>query len=50
MYVYKVMVGVELINELFRKSGGGGGSLFKEGYLNLLKIGHKQLFFKKKVH
>jgi len=37
MYVYKVVVGVDLINELLRKSGGGGGGLFKEGYLNLLK-------------
>ena len=28
MYVYKVVVGVDLINELLRKSGrGGGGSL-----------------------
>ena len=27
MYVYKVMVGVELINELLRKSGGGGGGI-----------------------
>ena len=25
MYVYKVVVGVELINELLRKSGEGGG-------------------------
>ena len=30
------MVGVDLINELLRKSGGGAG-LFKEGDLNLLK-------------
>ena len=39
MFVYKVVVGVELINELLRKSGGGGGGdgLLKEGYLNLLK-------------
>ena len=36
MYVWKVVGGVDLINELLRKSGGGGG-LFKEGYLNLLK-------------
>ena len=43
MYVYKVMVGVNLIDELLRKPrGGGGGGLFKEGYLNLLRIGHKQ--------
>jgi len=36
MYVYKLVVGVDLINELFRKQGEGG-VLFKEGYLNLLK-------------
>ena len=33
-------MGVDLINELLRKLGGGGGvgnGLFKEGYLNLLK-------------
>jgi len=37
------MVGVDLINELLRKNRGegeGGDGLFKEGYLNLLKIGH----------
>jgi len=34
-----VVVEVYLINGLLRKSrgGGGGGDLFKEGYLNLLK-------------
>ena len=40
MYVYRVGVGVDLINELLRKSGGGGGGgngFFKGGYLNLLK-------------
>ena len=37
MYVYKVVVGVDLIKELLRKSGGEGAGLFKEGYLNLLK-------------
>ena len=40
MCVYRVGVGVDLINELLRKSGGGGGGgngLFKEGYFNLLK-------------
>jgi len=33
MFVYKVVVGVDIINELLRKSGwwGGGGGLFKEG-------------------
>ena len=33
MNVYKVVVGVDLINELLRKSEewGGGGGLFKEG-------------------
>ena len=33
-------VGVDLINELLRKSreGGGGDGLFKERYLNLLKL------------
>ena len=38
MCVYRVGVGVDLINELLRKSGGGegGNDLFKEGYLNLL--------------
>ena len=41
-------MGVDLINELLRKSGGGGGGgngLFKEGYLNLLKNWTKKLFF-----
>ena len=33
MYVYRVVVGVDLYNELLRKSGGGGDGLFKEGYL-----------------
>ena len=39
MYVYRVVVGVDLINELWRKPGGwgGGDGLFKEGYYNLLK-------------
>ena len=37
MYVHKVVAGFDQINELLRKSGGGGGSLFKEGNLNLLK-------------
>ena len=38
MYVYKVVLGVDLINELLRKSerGGGGKGLFKKGNLNLL--------------
>jgi len=37
MNIYKVVVqGVDLINELLRKLGEGGG-LFKEEYLNLLK-------------
>jgi len=40
MCVYGVGVGVDLNNELLRKSGGGGGGvdgLFKEGCLNLIK-------------
>ena len=39
MYVYKVVVWVDLNKELLRKSGGGGGGdgLFKERFLNLLK-------------
>ena len=37
MCVYKVMVGVDLNNELLRKSGAGGGGLLKEEYLNLFK-------------
>ena len=38
MYVYRVVVEVDLINELLRISGGGGGGggLFKKGYLTLL--------------
>jgi len=37
MCVYKVVVGVDLINELLRKSERGGGKgLFKKGNLNLL--------------
>jgi len=38
MYVYRVVVGVDLINELLRISGEGegGGGLFKKGYLTLL--------------
>ena len=44
MYVYKVVVGVNLINKLLRKSGGGGG-LFKEWYLNLLNVVHKHYSF-----
>ena len=40
MWAYRVGVGVDLINELLRKSAGGGGGgngLFKVGDLNLLK-------------
>ena len=47
MYGYKVVVGVDLINEIFVNREGGGG-LFKGRRLNLLKnwtIGHKQYFF-----
>ena len=38
MFIYRVGVGVDLINELLRKSGEeeGEDGLFKEGYLNLL--------------
>ena len=48
MYVYKVVVGVYLINEHLRNSGGrekGGCGLFKEGYLNLLKNSTKTIMF-----
>ena len=33
MCVYWMGLGVDLYNELLRKSGGGGDGLFKEGYL-----------------
>jgi len=29
MYEYKVVVGVDLFNELLRKSGGGGVNLYE---------------------
>ena len=42
MYVYKLVVGVDLINELLQTSGGGGGgTACMEGYLNLTKNWHK---------
>ena len=31
MYVYRVVVGVDLYNELLRKSGGGGTACLRRG-------------------
>ena len=48
MYVYKVMVGVELMNELLRKSGGGGTASLRRDIETFWRIVHKHLFFFKR--